>query len=579
MSDQLVSKLAAVRHKHEVVSLGAGVSTAAAVFIAAIGVEMVVDWLSDLPWAREAGLPWALRLAVMMLILAGVGFIVFWRVIRPIATAPDDETLALAVERFEPAFAGRLISAIQLSMPQAMAAGASPALVRQLVRETESMSVDRDFTRVISGDGVIKSASTALLLLILAAVAINVTQPASVTLLRRAFLFTDPVPRKTRIDQISGNIKVPKGEAISITATAAGIKPATGTLSVEYPKVQYTYTMNRNPDVSGQYVRKIDNITESFAYTVRLNDARSQRFTVSAVDRPSPISIQCIEVLPAFTHQSEKPHLPGDLSLMQGSRLVLKLKANKPLKPNDPMERVAINRVHLAGVEKDYPLYVDEHDNTLAGTQSSDRGVNVREKRGIPMLPGTTGMAIYLVDQDDLESKNPTVYRIDLTPKAAPTIGISSDMVHDDIAVAGQKQDIKFYADDEYGVGAVSLHYKVDNGAVHDVPVPITAGRHVEGTHVFSLASVSPAAGKSSLEGSAVEFWLTATDTNPDSPAWSQTQPHETLRVVSDAEFRRLRMAEFGSEMGKLDPVKQGQQENSDSLGNFVVTHGATTRP
>jgi len=576
MSEQLVSKLAAVRHKHEVVSVGAGVSTAAAVFMGAVGVEMLVDWLSDLPWAKDAGLPWMLRLLVLLAILAGVGLILFRQVILPILTAPDDETLALAVERFEPAFAGRLISAIQLSLPQAVAAGTSAGLVRQLVRETEEMSHQRDFTKVISGDGVVKSGAAALLLLILGAVVVNVTQPSSITLLRRAFLSTDPVPRKTRIDQISGNIKVAKGEAIAITASAAGIKPSTGTLNVQYPKVQYTYALNPNPDVPGQYIRKIENITESFAYTVWLNDARSQRFTVSAVDRPAPLSIQCVEVLPAFTHQADKPHLPGDLSLMLGSRLIVTIKANKLLKPNDPVERLAINRVHLTGVEKDYPLYVDEHDNTLAGTPNP---ANLREKRGIPIPLGTTGLAIYLVDQDDLESKNPTVYRVDLTPKPPPTVGISSEMVHDDIAVAAQKQLIKYYADDEYGVGAVTLHYKVDNGAMHDVTVPIKTGLHVEGDYIFSLATVSPAAGKSSLEGSVVEFWLTATDTNPDVPAWSETQPHEALRVVSEAEFRRLRMAEFSGEMGKLDPVKEGEQQNTDALGNFVVSHGATTQP
>src|ERR1700722_4771453 len=106
MSQQLISKLDVVRRKQATVFSATGVSIALGFIVLALAVEMIVDWGIQWPWTDSPGLAWIVRAGILALMLAGLVWLVLNRILGPWLFGPDDEELALAVEREEPDLRG-----------------------------------------------------------------------------------------------------------------------------------------------------------------------------------------------------------------------------------------------------------------------------------------------------------------------------------------------------------------------------------------------------------------------------------------------------------------------------------------
>src|SRR5204863_3352304 len=117
----------------------------------------------------------------------------------PLLARPDLDALALMVEKARPEFGSRLISTIQLTRPGAIPSGASPELVRALIVDTESRAAPVEFTDIIDTRELKRLAAVAAAILVLGLLGFARGGNASVDLLKRAFLFNLPVPRKTRV--------------------------------------------------------------------------------------------------------------------------------------------------------------------------------------------------------------------------------------------------------------------------------------------------------------------------------------------------------------------------------------------
>src|SRR3954470_13358188 len=129
MSQILQSKLSAVRQKRVAVAGGTGLTAALCAAVLLLAAGMLLDWWLDLPHDWRA----ALLVFDGAVVLAAV----VWLVLIPVYQSPDDEEVALAVEEAEPSFGTRLIAAVQFARPAAVPAGASVALVRAMIAQTE----------------------------------------------------------------------------------------------------------------------------------------------------------------------------------------------------------------------------------------------------------------------------------------------------------------------------------------------------------------------------------------------------------------------------------------------------------
>ena len=220
---RLRARLNAVREKRARVTAATGAALAVDVFIALFGVEMIADWLVDLSWP--------VRAAALIFSLGAIGFVLFRFAIQPYLNRPNDDAIALQIERALPVFRSRFIASIQLA--RSGESDVSAALVKALIAETEAMAARLDLRAVVKVDRLRRVASAAAGALVVAIALFAWGGGSSVTLLKRAFLSREAVPRKTQIVSATGDAVVGLGDDLKIEATAQGIVPSGGQLTVK----------------------------------------------------------------------------------------------------------------------------------------------------------------------------------------------------------------------------------------------------------------------------------------------------------------------------------------------------------
>ena len=221
MSRLIGEKLDAVRTRLALVSAGCGASMALGAFVAALGVSMLLDFWLDLGWWSRAAL-----LAANLATVAAIGA---RHIAIPLLFGPDDDELALMVERENAVFRNRLIAAVQLTRPGAVPAGASRSLVEAMVMEAEGIARPLNFNAVVRSEPLLKRLAGALVVAAVFACGYAWGGEPSRDLLLRAFLTPGvEVPRKTRGTLVAERLRVPRGESAEIRVKARGVIPAAG---------------------------------------------------------------------------------------------------------------------------------------------------------------------------------------------------------------------------------------------------------------------------------------------------------------------------------------------------------------
>src|SRR4051812_35283800 len=143
-SPLLSHKIAALRRRHVSVAVLTGIAIAVSVAIEVLALEMFADWWLELSWS--------LRLVLLIAQLSVLTFILTRLVAWPLLRRPDDDEVALMVEKARPTFRSRLIASLQLTRPGAIPPGSSAALVAALVAETQTLAHSVDFNAIVPTD-------------------------------------------------------------------------------------------------------------------------------------------------------------------------------------------------------------------------------------------------------------------------------------------------------------------------------------------------------------------------------------------------------------------------------------------
>ena len=236
----LSKKIAALRRRQVSISAGTGAALVLAVALVLLAIEMGLDWWMDLTWGARAALL-ALNLGIIVYFVAR-------HVFQPILHQPDDDTLALLVEKAQSEFRSRLIASVQLTQPDGIPAGESPELVRAMVRETESLALPIDFEQFVKTDPLKRAGGLALIIFATGLFGFIAGGKASVDLFKRAFLSSAPVPRKTRIVGVTGHLRVGRGDTVTVEAVARGVIPRSGRLVVRSPLLSRLAACRERPD-------------------------------------------------------------------------------------------------------------------------------------------------------------------------------------------------------------------------------------------------------------------------------------------------------------------------------------------
>jgi len=540
----LRGKLAALRQRHLMVAVLTGAGLALAIGVEILALAMFLDWWLEMPWG--------VRLALLLGQLAVQAWILTRFVFLPVLRQPDEDTLALMVERARPEFRSRLISAIQLSRPGAMTPGTATDLVGSLIEETESMSRAQDFRAIVPTDRLQKITLLALSVALMAVAGMAYGRATCWDLLQRAFLSNIPVPRKTQVVVIDGDKTIGQGDAVRLEAYANGIIPETGTLEIKYRNRRtQELPLEQNTDNPRHFGRTLENIQASFTYVIRLNDGTSMRHEVRALPRPMVREIDCIQFFPAYTGLQPVPRPIGDLVLLAGSRLQLDVNATKDIQSAF---------VHLVGPDQREPLQVDGGDrHRLTGSfQVPKEGLN--------------GFSIELLDTENMASLDPAVYRVEILPDKPPKVDITHPERKEELVTRLATLLVGMRIRDDFEIRQVSLHYKVDtldDNAEKTIPLELGTNKVFELQRAFpwDLGTMRPPL----AEGSLIEFWIEAVDSNDTTGPGVGSSLHQLARVVSRDEKLADILNRASDYLSGLEDVAEDQARANRNLGEYIL--------
>jgi hypothetical protein len=564
MSQLLDEKISAVRARHLGVAAGTGAALSIAWFVGGLLACLLADWLFDLSWSARAVL-FALNAATATFLLARQG-------IYPIVYGPDDEDIALEVEHMEPGFDTRLIAAVQFEQAGTLAPNEAPGLVRAMLAQTEELAAQINFNRVVRLDNMWRLAVAAAVVLVVAIGVYGAGGETARVLFQRAFLLNTPMPTRTSVEVLSGSQIVARGDSIILKARAHGWKPDVAYADIDWAggRTQRLTmeSVNGEPDT---YAVQVDAIGESFTYRVRMNDGVSTDYQVQVETRPAITALTCTQIFPDYLGSKKVNLQPTELSLLQGSRLQLKIIANKPLRSQAGASKL-VSRVQLIAREgtaaiAPVALHIDPVD---------------RRQATVDLTPpeNTTGLAIHLVDDHDITSGDPTYYPVDMLPDRPPTIRIVLPERKVTLVTTDTKLNVVFQAEDDFLLGKVVLKYTVDGGPEQAINLALPANqKSFHGLYGWQVGKIVPPPAKASLERCVVDYWLEVRDTNTVSGPGIGLSEHYELHVVNRQEKQAELMARLGESLGAIRDVSQDQEDASQELGGALTNPGAHGAP
>jgi len=540
----LHAKITALRHKHVWTAALTGIAMAVGVGVELLALAMFVDWWLDLPWT--------VRLLFLIVQLALFTYIFVRFVFMPVLRQPDDDELALMVERARPEFRSRLIAAIQLTRPGAISAGISPVLVDAMVEETEAMAAPVDFTHIVSTDKLKKLGALAIFVLVLGMAGMLYGRSTTWDLLKRSFLSNTPVPRKTHVTVLDGNKIIGRGDSVRLEAyVEKGIIPSTGKVEVRYRgRRAQEFSLEQNRDNRIHFGRTIENVQDSFDYVIFLNDGHSGTYEVKTIARPTVSSIECDQEFPAYTRLKPMRRSLGDLSLLAGSLLRLKVIATKD---------ITQAAIALVGMDNEFPMQVNKQ--------------NPRELAGEFTVPtkGITGFSVHMLDTEGMESRDSAVYRVDVIPDKAPVVRITYPDRKEELITRQATFLVGMDVVDDFEIAKLRLRYKVstvEEGAEKMVELDLEgqSPQRLRRRHEWKMGAFNPPLS----EGSIIEYWIEAADNNDATGPGVGVSEHQFARVVSESEKRADLLNRAGDYLGSISDVAADQDKLNKNLGVII---------
>ena len=539
----LRAKLDALGRRHVAVHALTGLAMALVVGLELLALAMFLDWWLELPWG--------LRLVSLIAQLGVLGYILVRFILLPIVSRPDEDQLALMVEKARPEFRTRLIAAIQLVRPGAVPPGVSRSLVGALVEETEALARPSDFRDIVCSERLTRLGAMAVVVLLVGLMGFLAGRQTCADLLRRVCLARIPVPRKTHIIVPEGDRLVGVGDTIRLEAFVQGIIPAHGKVEIKYrSRRAQEFPLEQNRDNRLNFARKLENVQESFTYQFSLGDGLSEIHRVRAIPRPTISAVACEQEYPGYTGLKPVPRSLGDLSLLAGSVLKLRATATKDI-TNASLKLVGLNRELPMSLNPEKP----------------------RELGGQFLVPaqGLAGFQLQMIDQEGMESRDNAIYRVDILPDKVPVVRITYPDRKEELVTPQATMRIGFEASDDFEIARIRLLYKIDtveNGAESMVELDLEEQhpQRVRRRYEWSLGSFAPRLS----EGSTIEYWVEVTDNNDATGPGVGRTDHQLAKVVSEAEKRADLLNRAGDYLGSISDVAGDQEKLNKDLGLII---------
>ncbi|MEX2607324.1 MAG: hypothetical protein WD708_08265 [Kiritimatiellia bacterium] len=493
-------------------------------------------------------MPWFLRLMFLTAELLFLSLVVYRFVLWPLRHPPTDIQVSLRVEASHPHLHSRLVSTLQLNQPGTLDRCGSPSLVRALTRQTEERVARLRFASAYPANESLRMFGRALAVLLLAAVGLYAGGEAVPPLIRRAFLSTEQVPRKTMVYSETGDATIGRGEDLRLLARAEGVLPGSG-------RIELTYASGRSqtldlPALAGDpafYERSIETISDSFTYTFLIGDGKSREYSVTVRDPPGIVNATVRITPPAYTH-FEPLNLPlADIRALPGSVIEVIAEADRPL---------SAGRLTPSTVPGPAEMDVDPADSA-----------RVRGGFTVP-LEGLRGFYITLTDSNGISTGISPLHPVRVTPDRPPDIRILYPVDIHQTVTPNAEVLLSFQASDDIEVNYLRLVYRINDGKESAIRLDLEEpGREVRrrfnwkiGEHLTQQVE----------RGDVIEFFFEAYDNNTFSGPGRGESRNYVARVVSPDEKRAELLSRVLDNFTGLSKIATSQFELNQQLGELI---------
>lgn len=592
-STLLLDKLDEVRRRQRSVAVAAGACKSALALLGLIVAFFLLDWLVLSRAASSEGSGDKLARAVLVLTILATFAYVLWRtVIRELRMRPDDDEVALRVERGHPELRGRLISTIQLT--RAGQSAVSKELIAALEEDTLSFADGLTFTDIINIEVLKKVAlvSGALFLLSLGLGAWR--SDFTKALFGRLLLTEQAYPTSARILTATPGGRVPHGEpfVISIELDPKGVLPEHASATIRNAAGQTSeLLLARVPDapaaagkpLAGRpspagaavvYRGTIEHVLEDLDFRPAALDALWVRFEHIQVQyRPAIKSLSLTSHFPHYIGKADEVSAVGDIRAPVGTTVHIVATLNKQVKT----ARVQLRDDRQAGKPLDMQL---DQGSTTATID----------------LPITASgyYRINLHCVDDFDNASPIDYSIDAIKDRPPVVKITFP-AQDKTVTRFARWPIRFTGRDDYGLVRGALKYRIaavpkdgsaDSASISDPdsgPPPQTlpieglitgkGQKEVSGEVIFDLRTLSGL-----QPDTRVTYWIELDDNQEPAPNHGRSNTY-TFNVVDVAVMQEMLDRERNTLIEGVQGIRDKEKDNRDAVDHIRRDLPATPTP
>ncbi len=440
--------------------LGSGMAWIVLALVAAIFLTLGIDYTLHMDRAQRG--------LIVLLALAGIAYVVWRFLLRPLRVPMDAEELALVMEKHYAGLGDRLISTLQFAAGGGSSQGASEVLIRKVADQAGELMENLDPRGPVESRRTRKLMSMpAAALIILVLYSVCYSQVMGLWF-QRNVLFSDvPWPQKTYLTveggrEVNGRLqfRVVRGRNLDVTVLAdeKHVVPREVTFHMDFPGLG---TVAENVAGTGVlagniYIKNFSNVAEPFEFYVTGNDDRTEDCYVTVVDPPELLDVRFTIDYPAYMNrpQASLEVERGVLSVPPGSRVALSGRTNKPL---------AGARLLLDGKEAAAPLRLvsspgapGSESDGQAGLKGIEGYFYLPESRRAGSEKSSVKLQFELTDTEGITNQDGAAYAIRIEPDRPPSVSMNRTGVRADVT-ARALIPLIIHGRDDYGVAGFEV--------------------------------------------------------------------------------------------------------------------------
>jgi len=446
-------KLSALKRALRAHLLGRGLSLAIVAMVAGVFFSYVIDRMLDMERAQRA--------LILAVALAGIGYVLWRFLIRPLRVPMDAEELALVLEDHYGELDDRLISTLQFARVDAAATGVSEALIGRVADQANQLADGLDATAPLQRSGTWKRLGmAAAAVAVLAAFSVAQAQNMHLWFQRNILFMNVAYPRDTYLTVVGGpEFHVIRGRNLDVTVTAdpAHVVPDHVVFHMKFSVGDTHEAVNPAEPDGHVFVKTFEAVTETFTFTVTGHDDETDECRVTVVDPPELIEARFTIDYPDYIGAKDVPVKAehGVLVAPPGSVIALTGRANKDLAAGTRPDGTPCARLLLDGKAVGSLRVVRVPD------APDGRPVGVRGAFRLPERVKRRSMALHveLTDTSGIVNDRGAVYAVRVDPDRAPTISLTRIGVRSDVT-ARAIVPVLLNATDDRGVDSLAVALK-----------------------------------------------------------------------------------------------------------------------